>query len=63
MMFISYFDNQIARSRFVSQELSKIGDGGKILDAGAGSQQYRKDCAHLQYYAQDFGKVTVDLNK
>lgn len=47
----------------MKEALSKIKAGGRILDAGAGSQQYKKDCMHLNYSAQDFGKVTVDENK
>jgi ubiquinone/menaquinone biosynthesis C-methylase UbiE len=62
-MIKTYFDNQIMRGKFVQEELAKITPGSRILDAGAGSQQYRKYCSHLEYVAQDFGKVTVDQNK
>jgi 2-polyprenyl-3-methyl-5-hydroxy-6-metoxy-1,4-benzoquinol methylase len=62
-MFKKYFDNQISRGNFVRESLAKISSGNKVLDAGAGSQQYRNSCAHLQYFSQDFGKVTVDQNK
>jgi 2-polyprenyl-3-methyl-5-hydroxy-6-metoxy-1,4-benzoquinol methylase len=62
-MIKTYFDNQIMRGKFVQEELAKITSGSRILDAGAGSQQYSKYCSHLEYVAQDFGKVTVDANK
>ncbi len=61
--FGAYFDNSIERGAFVREELKKIPAGRSILDAGAGSQQYRKNCAHLKYFAQDFGQVTVDTQK
>ncbi|MFA5041779.1 MAG: class I SAM-dependent methyltransferase [Bdellovibrionales bacterium] len=59
----AYFDNSIERGQFVREELQKIPQGSSILDAGAGSQRYRKDCSHLKYFAQDFGQVTVDAQK
>lgn len=36
--------------------LKNIPTGSRILDAGAGEQQFRKFCAHLNYVAQDFGQ-------
>jgi len=60
MILRSYFDNQIERGAFVKEALADLKDGSTILDAGAGSQQYRKFCNHLKYSSQDFGKVTKD---
>jgi len=53
-------DNQIIRDEWIVDKLKAIPANSKILDAGCGSQRYRKDCGHLQYYAQDFGGYTVD---
>jgi SAM-dependent methyltransferase len=48
-------NNQYARDDFVRRSLAVIPAGSMILDAGAGPQPYRSDCAHLQYRAQDSG--------
>ncbi len=53
-------NNQFERDDFILQQLSALPSGLKILDAGCGSQRYRKMCGHLEYFAQDFGKYTVD---
>ncbi len=55
-----YFNNQIARDRFVIRHLAALPSGATLLDAGAGSQRYRVHCTRLDYKSQDFGKVTVD---
>lgn len=57
---VKTFDNQKVRDEFVERELEKIPDGKILLDAGCGSQRYRKYCTHLVYKAQDFGQFTVD---
>lgn len=46
--------NQQARELWLEETLQTIPAGGRILDAGAGTQQYRKFCKHLQYVSQDF---------
>jgi SAM-dependent methyltransferase len=51
-------NNYYEREAFVAAELSKV--SGRILDAGCGSQTYRRFCEHLDYRAQDFGKFTGD---
>lgn len=51
---------QLNRDKFVVEQLSMLPPGIKILDAGAGSQMYRKNCSHLEYKAQDFGKYEND---
>jgi SAM-dependent methyltransferase len=45
--------NQAARDAWVSQVLSELPSGARLLDAGAGECQYKKHCGHLQYVAQD----------
>ena len=46
--------NEQSRIDWVAQELKKIPAGLTILDAGAGEQQYKKYCSHLNYVSQDF---------
>lgn len=41
---------------FVVRELKNIDKGLHILDAGCGSQRYKKYCSHLRYSGQDFAK-------
>jgi len=53
-------NNEYKRIDWVQEELLKIKDGSTILDAGCGSQQYRKFCDHLIYYGQDFGNYRTD---
>lgn len=47
--------NERARQIWVEKILSELPAGSKILDAGAGEQQYKKYCSHLNYTSQDFG--------
>jgi SAM-dependent methyltransferase len=61
--FYRNIDNQYERDDFVITELKKISSGSLILDAGCGSQRYRRHCSHLDYRAQDFGQYTSDLKK
>jgi SAM-dependent methyltransferase len=56
-------NNEFERCDFIVSELKKIDTGRLILDAGCGSQPYRKYCTHLIYKAQDFGQYTIDLKK
>lgn len=53
-------NNLNERTEFVKTELSRIAPGGLILDAGCGSQQFRKFCGHLDYRGQDFGGYVAD---
>ena len=46
--------NEAARINWVEQQLKKLKPGSILLDAGAGEQQFKKFCAHLQYVSQDF---------
>lgn len=54
------FNNQYQRERFVKEQLLKLPKGSKLLDAGAGSQQYRKYAQHLDYASQDFNQYVRD---
>ena len=49
-------DNSSARDRWLEQTLRSIPKDSWILDAGAGTQQYRRFCGHLNYVSQDFGE-------
>ena len=46
--------NPARRKAWVEKVLKSLPPGIRILDAGAGEQQYRKFCSHLQYVSQDF---------
>lgn len=48
--------NESFRNRWLAEALQRVPSGSKILDAGAGTQQYRKYCKHLIYVSQDFGE-------
>jgi len=49
------FDQEAARHRWVRKVIATLPAGGRILDAGCGTQPYRDSCGHLEYFAQDFG--------
>lgn len=46
--------NESARIEWVEKQLKKLQPESVLLDAGAGEQQYKKFCSHLQYVSQDF---------
>lgn len=48
--------NDVGRKKWVERQLNSISSGKNILDAGCGTQQYKKYCQHLEYHAQDFAK-------
>lgn len=48
--------NEENRKEWVKEQLSQLPAGTRLLDAGAGEQQYRKYCSHLNYISQDFSK-------
>jgi SAM-dependent methyltransferase len=55
--------NEPNRIAWLEAALAKIPAGGRILDAGAGEQQFRRFCSHLHYVSQDFAQyegATVD---
>ena len=48
--------DEVDRKSWVKKHLAKVNKGENILDAGCGSQQYKKYCNHLKYHSQDFAK-------
>jgi ubiquinone/menaquinone biosynthesis C-methylase UbiE len=48
--------NESTRVKWLETTLKNIPAGKKILDAGAGEQQFKKFCSHLEYVSQDFGQ-------
>jgi ubiquinone/menaquinone biosynthesis C-methylase UbiE len=48
--------NKANRDAWLETTLKKIPSGSRILDAGAGEQQYKKFCTHLNYASQDFAQ-------
>ncbi len=52
--------NEAARINWVEQQLKKLKSGSVLLDAGAGEQQFKKFCSHLQYVSQDFAAYKPD---
>jgi SAM-dependent methyltransferase len=56
-------DNLNERAEWVKRQLELIPSGSLLLDAGCGSQQFRKFCKHLDYKAQDFGQYISDEKK
>jgi SAM-dependent methyltransferase len=48
--------NERVRERWIEDTLNSIPEKSRILDAGAGTQRYRKFCKHLDYVSQDFGR-------
>jgi ubiquinone/menaquinone biosynthesis C-methylase UbiE len=48
--------NEATRVAWIEQALKRIPAGGRILDAGAGEQQFKRFCDHLRYVAQDFAQ-------
>lgn len=48
--------NKPSRDAWLEKTLKAIPAGRKLLDAGAGEQQFRKFCEHLEYVSQDFAQ-------
>jgi len=48
--------NEQNRQIWLKEKLEKIPTGSRILDAGAGEQQFKKFCSHLNYISQDFAQ-------
>ena len=48
--------NKANRDAWLEGTLKRIPAGSRILDAGAGEQQYKKFCTHLNYVSQDFAQ-------
>lgn len=52
--------NAEARDAWVKKLLKAVPQGSRILDAGAGTCQYKKFCEHLIYTSQDFCQYIPD---
>jgi len=61
--WIKKLDNTNERVEFISKELKSLDEGMKILDAGCGSQMFKKYCSHLNYKSQDLGEYVSDEKK
>jgi ubiquinone/menaquinone biosynthesis C-methylase UbiE len=46
------------RAKWIIKKLNEIPAGKSILDAGAGEMPFKKNCIHLNYTSQDFGKYS-----
>ena len=46
--------NSATQEKWIKNKLIGLPSGLRILDAGAGEQQYKKYCSHLSYVSQDF---------
>ena len=55
--------NLIDRQLWIKKTLINLPKGKRLLDAGAGEQQYRQYCSHLIYVCQDFGEYEGEGNK
>jgi len=56
-------NNEQVRRNWVKLKLESLPKDIKILDAGAGEQQYKDFCKHLKYVSQDFAQyVPTELN-
>jgi ubiquinone/menaquinone biosynthesis C-methylase UbiE len=47
-------NNEQSRLKWISTQLAQIPRGRTVLDAGAGEQQNKVFCGHLNYVSQDF---------
>lgn len=52
--------NESNRVNWLEVTLKKIPARSRILDAGAGEQQFKRFCSHLQYVSQDFAQYVPD---
>lgn len=48
--------NEAARSHWLREQLARLPDGARILDAGAGQLRNKPLCSHLRYVSQDFNQ-------
>lgn len=48
--------NQKTRESWIKNTLKSLPTGLRLLDAGAGEQQYKQYCEHLEYVSQDFAQ-------
>ena len=52
--------NESTRVAWLEKTLKEIPSNSRILDAGAGEQQFKKFCTHLNYVSQDFAQYNGD---
>lgn len=57
------FNNLHQRRKFVIESLASLQPHSRLLDAGAGSQQFRPFADHLDYVSQDFNGYVGDLER
>lgn len=55
--------NEVTRVQWLEKTLRKVPKGSKILDAGAGEQQFKKFCKHLDYVSQDIAQYDGQGNQ
>ena len=55
--------NEITRRKWVTQSLAALPASWRLLDAGAGEQQYKRYCSHLQYVSQDLAQYDGQGNR
>jgi len=55
--------NENNRVVWLEKTLKKIPAGSRLLDAGAGEQQFKKFCTHLKYVSQDFAQYKPEEKK
>ena len=48
--------NEATRIAWIKEKLLALPKGTLLLDAGAGEQQYKPFCAHIEYVSQDFAE-------
>lgn len=48
--------NEAPREKWLEAALGMVPAGARILDAGAGTQRYKKFCSHLRYVSQDIAQ-------
>jgi ubiquinone/menaquinone biosynthesis C-methylase UbiE len=48
--------NEATRVAWIESALKQVPAGSRLLDAGAGEQQFRQFCSHLDYVSQDFAQ-------
>ncbi|MCQ2022238.1 class I SAM-dependent methyltransferase [Clostridium butyricum] len=56
-------NNEYKRFKWVIDNLQKLADGSRILDAGAGEQKYKRFCNTLEYVSQDFNQYDGNGNR
>ena len=52
--------NEANRRAWLEKTLAAIPPGWRLLDAGAGEQQYKPFCSHLRYVSQDFAQYAPE---